>query len=698
MTKLRQRYAVALTFFAVVLMFLYSELRYHSAGLHLPIFMRSSTKEHRGYGLQFPASFPKDVSKRELIKKKPAFRAYGVRYTRLLKKRTRGLFLQQWRRRAWMPLMMRVFGAVPGIDLDLAKCGQLLAANTTVEVSPKVNLDVDVTAAVRRLVNEIDRGKNEYVAEFGAYLDPYIRLQVHLGVVDKHWFSMAGSSVYLEEYGYHMVVSRLAYSADGLRNNPQFSFVYAQLFDHDWQEVRDVGLVVPTNTNDDDHVFVADSKNYTIVHYPGIVPVPFYHDYAQPGRKYLGPEDARVVLVQNSAGHTEPLLVFNAEHRKQVVVDDDEDAFLLTQQQHFRSMWVCWPWQTQTGKHAVDDDMDPIFSSRTYSRVKELEIKNTPRQKTQKNWTPFISGASRAQHGYDKHLYFVYRWAHLHVLKCDVTSPHGTCGFTYSVDPKMKVSSNIGPLRGGTPLASLNDVLEQNPSLVPAHYLPAGREVWLGFARAHLYSCGCGKNFYRPNLVVLVKDTSDQGEGQGEGQGNDVFTLTHISSFAPLEIEVIPWDPFRPLDLCDGTNAIIPNGISLWKAHSIKNMGDRWVARDELTLALSVSDCTVDVVHIRGLLDTLMNLRDNVLFLPPTAREDPLAQIQGPTNDNIACAMEESSKYCMFYGYKVETRRAMAMIYGDDEYTSMPYDEDLELYRLIVQEYEAKKLEESLFE
>lgn len=70
MTKLRQRYAVALTFFALVLMFLYSELRYHSAGLHLPIFMGSSTKEHRGYGLQFPVSFPKDVSKRELIKKK----------------------------------------------------------------------------------------------------------------------------------------------------------------------------------------------------------------------------------------------------------------------------------------------------------------------------------------------------------------------------------------------------------------------------------------------------------------------------------------------------------------------------------------------------------------------------------------------------------------------------------------------------
>ncbi|KAM9926732.1 hypothetical protein OXX80_010503 [Metschnikowia pulcherrima] len=685
MTKQRQRYSVALTCFLVVLIFLYSELRHHSSGRHMPSYVKSE-KADSSMKLQFPASFSKDISKRDLIKNSAAFKVTGFRYDRIIQP-GKPTAPSRKSTNLWAISMLRIFGFGVTIGLNLDRCNEALVSKSTVLVSPKKNLNTPLTNIVARMIREIDRGRDPYMREFKPYLDPQIRLQVEYGVVDKHWFNMAGSSVYLKEYGLHMMVSRLAYSPDGSRNNPKFSFAYTQLFDVDWNEVNDMALIVPTNMNDGDRFFTVEGKNYTIAHYPSILPVPFYHDYNDPGMKYLGPEDARVILVQNEAGHEEPLIVYNLHHQKQILLDDDEDDYILKQMAFFRSMWVSWPWQFQRGKYAIEDTKNELFDNRIYNRAKELQIKNTQREKTQKNWTPFVSESARSDSGFDKHLFFVYRWSHLQVLKCDITSDTGKCGFTYTVQENLRVTSKIGPLRGGTPMVSLNSVIGARFHHLLPEMIPEGREIWVGFARAHLWRCGCGNDFYRPNLVVLVKDTAN-----GE-KSADSYRLSYISSFTPLGVDAIPWDPLRPLDICKGTNAVIPNGISQWDAHSVRESAGNWAADDTLSLALSVSDCTVDVVHVQGVLNTLLNMRGRLLTLPPAGNPNrdvsrekvKKGMSMKPSNDNIVCAMEESTKFCAFYGENVETRKKMAEIY-EEEYETVPEDENLELYRFAVEQ------------
>ncbi|GEQ70016.1 hypothetical protein JCM33374_g3692 [Metschnikowia sp. JCM 33374] len=120
-----------------------------------------------------------------------------------------------------------------------------------------------------------------------------------------------------------------------------------------------------------------------------MLPVPFYHDYAQPDMKYLGPEDPRLILVRNKDGHEEPALIYNSYHQKKASVDDDEDGVLVKEHMYFRSMWVSWGWQFQRGKFAVEDNHNPDFDNRIYNRVKELKIKNSKREKKKKESDAF---------------------------------------------------------------------------------------------------------------------------------------------------------------------------------------------------------------------------------------------------------------------------------------------------------------------
>ncbi|OBA20388.1 hypothetical protein METBIDRAFT_43624 [Metschnikowia bicuspidata var. bicuspidata NRRL YB-4993] len=682
MPRPRQRLA-ALACFLLALACLYVELRRFSSGLHLASSLAPGARDGP-YTLRFPASFPAGVSKRALVKNTPAFRAAGLRYSHVLGApvHKRPVLPAP---RLWGTAAVRLFSAA---DIGRAprRCAGAQAANASVAVAPARNLNADLAALVGRVIREIDRGSDAYVRELRPLVDPHVRLQAALGVVHRHWFHMAGSSVYLAEYGLHMMVSRVAYSPDGLRNNPRFSVAYAQLFDGAWDEVRDVALVVPSNMGAGARFFSVQGANYTVAHYPAILPVPFFHDPADPALKYLGPEDARVVLVQNAAGHREPLLVYNSQHQKHTLLDDDDDH-LLGQPALFRSMFVCWPWQFQHGKAAVDGRPTARSDRQLYNRVKELRIKNLRRHKTQKNWTPLLSDAARAHAGHDSHVLFVYRWARLQILRCDISTDAGTCGFVFSAQPRLKVSSQVGPLRGGTPMVSLRSVLGLGPAPQLAELIPPAREVWVGFARAHLHECGCGKDFYRPNLVVLTADVLAGGKPR--------FRLSHLSSFTSLNVDVVPWDPRRPLDVCESTNAVIPNGISAWLVHGARQTSSGWEVDDLLSLSLSVSDCTVDIVHIHGLLGALVNLADPLPFLPPASDEQGRAAAfetaQGvgadadTANDHIICAMEESANFCAYYGMTVADRLAMASMYEDD-YQSESEDEQMEKYRFALDE------------
>ncbi|KAF3989881.1 hypothetical protein FT663_02451 [Candidozyma haemuli var. vulneris] len=606
--------------------------------------------------LVFGSSFPIDVSAiPDFINDTPPLRENpNYNYEHIEKHRPESIPVKK---EVFHPHPFQVYDTAQDIGMDLHQCG-LLRNNVSTEVSEATNLHTPLCDIVARVIRGIDRGDDEYLSEMAPYFDLQIRLQLKHQVCHRHWFRLAGSSLYLDQYGYHIMISRLAYSPDGNRRDPKFSFAYAQLYDENWQEVRDVSLVIPTNEQGAE--FYVDEQAFRVAHYPQIIPVPFFHKYKDRALRYLGPEDPRLILVKNKNNYEEPMMIFNLHHQKYAFADDDEDRMLLKKPTTYRSMWISYPWQFQKGKNNVDDLVNTPTHNTTYAKAVELRIKNMPRQSKQKNWTPMISDADREVNGYDKTILFVYRWASMQVLKCDLET--GKCGFLYEQNENLKVSSSIGPFRGGTQMANVRHVLQaqkQNSEELQK-IIPPGREIWLGFARAHLVRCGCGNDLYRPNLVVVLKDTIIVN-----GEPQEVFKMSHVSSFVSLNIEIVPWDPSKPYKLCSGTNALIPNGISHWKVFSPSNSKAINIRSfmDELVLAVSVSDTTVYKVNIRGLLKALVT--DDALFLPSGASETEIdkSKLQVPTelqlkagtmpsfnNDNLVCAMLASVKFCSDYG------------------------------------------------
>lgn len=68
--------------------------------------------------------------------------------------------------------------------------------------------------------------------------------------VEKFWFRLSGSSVWLEQYGMYFTDSRVLYSPRGIRNQSILNLGYIQIFNERWEELEDVELIVPTNNPD----------------------------------------------------------------------------------------------------------------------------------------------------------------------------------------------------------------------------------------------------------------------------------------------------------------------------------------------------------------------------------------------------------------------------------------------------------------
>lgn len=136
-----------------------------------------------------------------------------------------------------------------------------------------------------------------------------------------------------------------------------------------------------------------------------------------------------------------------------------------------------------------------------YLRVTELLRRIVEKSLTQKNWIPFSSFNDKKARGYDEFIYFIYEWSNLKILKCNLSKIIGSvsyCDFDYQLD--IGSTREVGPLRGGTLLVNVNELLNIHFDKFPKmrnviSKLPQTREIWIGFARAHLSDCGCIKHF-----------------------------------------------------------------------------------------------------------------------------------------------------------------------------------------------------------
>lgn len=364
--------------------------------------------------------------------------------------------------------------------------------------------------------------------------------------------------------------------------------------------------------------------------------------------KWYGPEDPRILLVKNKLGYQEPLIIFNSNHRLIKNIVDEGEGISTFHYDHFRTMFLAWPWQYQYGKKNVDGMSNPKYDNNLYTKVVELRIKGEKRS-LQKNWTPFVSVRDRESNGdFDKYLYFVFRWSSIKVLKCDLVTESISigsadpleCSVDYEIDPDYVEGEDVGAMRGGTELISIDELLtssnkegEYNSQLDKiVKNLPAGREIWIGVARANIKNCGCGGIIYRPNLAVITREGGK-------------FKVHLISSFFSLDVDVAGWYLDKPNEKCvaELPNIYIPNGIAGWYFEK-----DSESIEDYMTLSFSLGDYTCHIIHLKGLLTSLINLDSNVedkIFSKSINSEN-----LGHNDDNIYCALQRSEQFCFDYG------------------------------------------------
>lgn len=514
-----------------------------------------------------------------------------------------------------------VFDSKDSIAGDINKCGEI-SKPLNFGLSNYQKLEDSLSNMVRKLAQQLEH--DPAIKELKPFFNDDLQRQLEAGKVQQHWFKFAGTSVWLEQYGVHLMISRALYSSKGDKRSPNLSLAYAQVFNEKWEELQDVELIIPTKNP---HSFELLHHN---MNFPCILPIPFYHDLKYQKKRFYGPEDPRILLVRNEDGNEEPLIIYNAYHRKLHTQESIDEEHMSVSFNYYRSMFMTWPFQRQVGKREVDGLSDPAREDTVYSRTVELRREGRDRLEVQKNWTPFVSAKDRDATKADNYIYFIYRWSNLEILKCPLTGSaqfgQSNCQYDYRRDPELSENTEVGPLRGGTEMISLHDILPQ-PMINP------DKEVWVGFARAHIKACGCGKDMYRPNLAVLTREGAN-------------FKLSSLSSFISLDIPVDGWT--NPNIQCakKDPNALIPNGISSWVARQAKVRGKDAKSRsvkvvdDYMTLTLSVADASVHTVHIKNLLRTLLD--ETSLF----SYDNDL----GYTNDVVDCSIKTSIEFCAGYG------------------------------------------------
>lgn len=517
---------------------------------------------------------------------------------------------------------------------------------SNVFVDEKRDLPFDLKGLLAELLDESDNQRNPYFQEFAPILDIHLRSQLLSDTTGLFWFRFSGSSVWLKDYGVHMLTSRLVFAESRDRQRPTLSLTIAQIFDAKWKELKNTILVFPTKAHADPTapVFQFGENHFSSLKFPSVLPIPFSHDRGR-SSKYFGTEDPRSFVVINPDGHEEPAIAFNSIQLGEL--DDD----------YYRSMFVSLPFQWQKGKKIGDSRSDDIW----FSKTKELKVAGEEPEKVSKNWVPMASDKLRSLNfGSDYDILFVTQLTSLRIIKCNLYGEKDCV-------KEFESHGDIGELRGGTSFVSLNNVLKATSGALAEKFLPPGIEVFVGLARAKLLNCGCGDAFYRPNLVTIVSGSNlDQLNNFVPTQGAYGYRIAQVSTSLSLEVELEEWDLASKGDVCARLNVLMPNGIESWRINKIGISHGKLAADDIMSVLISTMDNTVSVINVKGLLGAV--LEDSSIFVNPALPEPSerlIDRVGTEYNERgSACALEESREFCKNYA-----RKALLPSVSDAEYS-----------------------------
>ncbi|KAH2484771.1 hypothetical protein KXW70_007221 [Aspergillus fumigatus] len=335
-------------------------------------------------------------------------------------------------------------------------------------------------------------------------------------LIESRLSQFAGSGVWLSQLNVYIVASRVVYTAPGT-SWPTISFLRGRVFDKNWRHL----------------------ENYTIDWYGKTTTFPLLFEIPTVWWKdgsFFGPEDPRIVLEEGVQG-AEPIIVFN---------------MILNATGYPRVMCIFKP----------------------FSRIiSYLRIRGEERKPTEKNWAPFFYRAD-SERKPSEHLYFVYSFNPLQVLKCKVDT--GSCDWFYRATsspdfPSLPHQDPHGEMRGGTnfvqvPLAG-----------------QSGHQFFVGFPRTHVQFCQSGSS-YRPELVVMSAFDSE-------------FRFIYASVATDFGNAVL--DQNELLHPCTTGAFLIPNSILRW---------DHGPGEDAMALSFSVADESIHIVNLHGMLDFIQDL------------------------------------------------------------------------------------------
>lgn len=510
-----------------------------------------------------------------------------------------------------------------------------------INVSKSKSFDFDLKDIIRTHFNF----QNSYLQDLRGFFGHSwsVQNEVNHHDFERKWFKLAGSSIWLERYGVHFMISRITYCPTKAKNDPLFSLSYAQIFDKSWNELKNIESVLPTNK-------AVMNSTFTSMIFPTFLNLPFYLDTFEKGN--YGHEDPRLILTVNENGYEEPMMVTNAYNKH---INHYAETIADKKFAYSRSMYLCYPWRFQIGKKNVD------ISSKNlglYNKVVEILPENNLNFEVQKNWTPFFNYERRHNDNYDKEVFFVYRWQNLEIYRCSLENIEDgaiICRFEYQMDSNLLPDAPVGDLRGGTELINVNEFIDKYTGKFDqleliVNKIPKNRQIWLGFARAHLKDCGCTTDMYRPNLVVVTADSNGV-------DGTYKYKISTISSFMALNIQMKGWHTLD--NFCGTISALIPNGISDWvfeEKHSDLNESTKSLDLivDKLTLSYSINDDTVEIIQIENLLMEMLKLD---LKNPYYKLFEKGTFNKGYNNDNVECAIRESYQFCADFAEDVKDRK-----------------------------------------
>ncbi|KAK5196235.1 Beta-mannosyltransferase 1 [Exophiala xenobiotica] len=358
-------------------------------------------------------------------------------------------------------------------------------------------------------------------------------------IVLDSWDRLATACVFMSDYGVYLCVSRVIYHPGGSKDVCRISFLRGQIFSESWIHLDRYRL---------------KWKDQEIV-FPKIFDTETEYDI---GGSLYGPEDARIIIEEGVEG-AEPVVVFN---------------MISSQSDWRRAIWVFRP-----------------FSQRSHI----LTVRDTERAQTEKNWAPFFvrdideDQSSTAKRQPSNYIHFVWRFEPLTVLKCHLVS--GMCDVVFQqtvLDELRSVhDDHDASLRGGTQLVPV-PMSHQHPG----SFGSPGVQAFAAFPRTHSENAGgCGMAVYRPELAVLVTNTTH-------------FYLTYGSKVIDFGAGMV-MDDETIVDVCTRGRIMITNSIARWDMNAHDARG---VQTDVITLTLSVDDSTVQVLRLSGIWDLLKSL------------------------------------------------------------------------------------------